>query len=138
MTTALAIFWVFLFAGRIAMEWLTEKYPFFGQWLTVATVALIVISVVLAFAFISFIVEQFGKWRNIFPPKSEAQQVQAQATQRKKDRERGETRAERRAQKAARAARREAERDKIQRIEAYEKRRMREIKEASKNAKKSG
>lgn len=131
------IAWVLLFGVRIALEWLANQYEVFGKWLTVATIALIVMTVVFAASFINFISKQFKEVKDAFQP-GESQQAQGQATQRKRDRERGETRAERRAQKAARAARREAERDKIQRIEAYEKRRMREIKEANKNAKKSG
>lgn len=126
MTIALTITWVLLFGFRLALEWLTDKFEFFRQWLIIATVALIVVSVVLAISLITYIAEQIAKWRNIIPKKSETQQAQAQETQRKKEKERGETRSERRAQRAARRSWREAQRNKIQRVEAYEKRWRRE------------
>lgn len=127
MMTALSITWVILFAFRLALEWLANKYEFFGQWLVISTIALIAVTGVLIISLIVYLFEQFARIRSLLPAKSEAQQEQAQAAHRKRERERGETRSERRARKAARAARRQAYRNKIQRVEAYEKRFWREI-----------
>lgn len=126
MTIGLIIAAVFLFGGRIALEGLAEKYQFLGQWLTVVTIALIVVSVVLAISLITYIAEQIAKWRNIIPQKSESQQGQIQAITRKKSRERENTRFEKKERRAVRTAWRQAEREKIQRVEAYEKRWKRE------------
>ena len=126
MTIGLIIAAVVLFGGRIALELLAEKYQFLGQWLTIVTIALVVVTAVLIIAVLRNILEQFAAMRNLIPKKSEAQQGQVQAAQRKREKERGEMRAERRAQKSARAAWRQAEKAKIQRVESYEKQWRRE------------
>ena len=119
MTIALTIAFVVLFAARILLAWLTQKYEFFEQWLAITTIALIVVSVVLAISLIVYLLEQFVKVRNMFP-KGESPQMQA--TQHRKEKERGETRSDRRERRERRRAEKKALRDKIRRVEAYEKR----------------
>lgn len=123
MTIGLIIAAVFLFCGRIALEGLAEKYQFLGQWLTVVTIALVVVTAVLSIAVFRWILEQLVGIKNLILPGREAQQGQDQVIARKKSRERESTRAERREQREARKERRKDLRDKIRRVTAYEKRR---------------
>lgn len=115
------IAWVVLFGVRIGLEFLAEQYEFFGQWLIIATIALIAVSVVLVSAFAAYLVQQWSEIKNLFR-KSDTEQT-ARSSAGKRSKASGSTWTERR---AAKAARKEALRAKIQRIEAYEKRWSRE------------
>ncbi len=117
---SLTIAFVVLFGLRIGMEYLADKYEFFGQWLTITTIALIVVTLVLVVSLGTYLLKRFAEAKKAFPTKGET--PQEQAAQRKKSRERGNAREERKENRARRAANKQAERDKIYRVEAFEKR----------------
>ena len=120
-TITLTVAFFVLFGLRIGMEFLADKYEFFGQWLTLTTIALIVLTVVLTLSLEIYVVVLIKKLWNVFSSKRE-ETPQEQAAQRKKGKERADARTDKRENRAQRKQFKADERDRIYRAEAFEKR----------------